>query len=50
MTNSARINTGEIWNTNSNQWQNESRTWNESGSLIRNVTKVSSSMTNTAKP
>lgn len=49
-TNSTRINTGEIWNTNSNQWQNESRTWNESGSLISNVTKVSSSMTNTPKP
>lgn len=50
MTNATRINTGEIWNSNSNQWQNESRTWDDMASLISNTSRVLSSMTNTAKP
>lgn len=50
LTNSARVAIGETWATDSNQWQNESRTWAATASIISNITKVSSSMVNTTKP
>jgi len=39
-TNSDKINIGEVWNTNLNQWQNESRTWDDTASTIDNITKA----------
>ena len=50
MANTARVNIGEVWNTDSNTWANESRTWNATASKIINSSRVSSSMTNVAKP
>lgn len=50
LTNSAKINIGETWGSDLNTWATELRTWAETVSIISNVTKVSSSMTNTAKP
>jgi hypothetical protein len=49
-TNTAKINIGEVWNTDLNQWQNESRTWDDMASLLDNATKISSSISNIAKP
>lgn len=48
--NQTKINIGETWGSNSNQWQNESRTWAETASIIDNVNRVSSSITNVSKP
>lgn len=50
ITNSLRQNIGETWDSNSNTWASETRTWDEMASIISNSTKVSSSMTNIAKP
>lgn len=50
MTNAVRINIGETWATDLNIWSAESRTWADTISIMSNVVKVSSSMTNTAKP
>ena len=49
-TNASKVNIGETWASDSLQWQNESRTWNATISIISNPAKVSSSMTNVAKP
>lgn len=38
--NSTKINIGETWDSNSNQWQNESRTWDDMASIIDNGTKA----------
>ena len=50
LANSTKINIGEIWNTDLNTWAAESRTWNDMQSLIDNITKISSSFTNLARP
>lgn len=50
VTNTDRINTGEVWNTDLNTWATESRTWDATASLISNTARVSSSMTNIARP
>ena len=50
LTNSTKINIGETWASDLNQWQNESRTWNDMQSLIDNITKISSSFANVARP
>jgi len=50
LTNSTRINIGETWGSDLNQWQNESRTWDATISIIVNSSKQSSSITNLAKP
>lgn len=41
---------GEIWNTDLNTWTAETRTWNDTGSLIDNTSKISSSFTNVVRP
>lgn len=38
LANATKIGTGEIWDTASNQWQNESRTWQDMASLLSNIT------------
>lgn len=50
LSNSTKINIGEVWNTNSFTWATETRTWNDMTSLIDNITKISSSLTNIARP
>ena len=48
--NSTKVNIGETWSTDLNTWATESRTWAETASVIDNVSRVSSSLTNIAKP
>ena len=50
MTNSTKINIGETWGSDLNTWANELRTWEATISIITNATRISSSMTNIAKP
>ena len=48
--NASRINIGLVWEADLLTWVSESRTWRETVSLIDNVSRVSSSITNIAKP
>lgn len=50
MTNTSKTNIGETWGTDLNTWALELRTWAATISIINNSAKVSSLMTNTAKP
>ena len=50
LTNSTRINIGETWGSDLNTWAAELRTWAATISIITNSTRISSSMTNIAKP
>ena len=50
ISNSTKINIGEVWNTDLNTWNAESRTWNDMQSKINNSTKITSSITNQSKP
>lgn len=50
MSNEVRINIGLVWNADTLQWQNESRTWDDTVSLVDNISKVSTSIINTSKP
>lgn len=50
MANQTKINIGETWASDLNTWANELRTWGATISIISNTTRVSSSMTNIAKP
>ena len=48
--NSAKVSTGETWATISTSWATEPRTWEAVSQLISNSARVSSAMTNQAKP
>ena len=48
--NQTKINIGEVWDTNLFTWANESRTWDAMASIIGNVSRVTSSISNVAKP
>jgi len=48
--NQTKINIGEVWDTNLFTWANESRTWDAMTSIIGNVSRVTSSISNVAKP
>ena len=48
--NSDKVNIGETWATITTTWATETRAWYEFASIISNSTKVSSSLTNVAKP
>jgi len=50
LTNSTRINIGETWGSDLNTWAAELRTWAATISIITNSARISSSMTNIAKP
>jgi len=50
ISNSSKVNIGEIWDTDSFTWATESRTWDDMISIITNNTKISSSMTNQSRP
>lgn len=49
-TNTTRVNIGETWGSDMNTWSAESRTWADTASVIDNISKVSSSLTNISKP
>ena len=48
--NTTRVSSGEIWSTWITPWGQETRTWAELASLMENGTRISSNMTNVAKP
>lgn len=48
--NLARPADGETWASILTTWASELESWAESGSFLDNVARVSSSMTNVAKP
>lgn len=48
--NVTKVNISELWSTMSSIWSAESRTWADTISTIDNSTRVSASITNTAKP
>lgn len=50
LTNVTRAASYETWDTITTTWDSETRTWDEVGSLIDNLSKSSSSITNTSKP
>lgn len=50
LSNVTKVNIGLVWDADLLQWQNESRTWDDTVSVIDNVSKVSSSITNISKP
>lgn len=50
LTNASKVFDYETWATIQTQWQNESRTWQETISTMDNQTKVSASITNVNKP
>lgn len=50
MTNSSKVSIGETWETITTTWAAETRTWQQVSQLLSNSTKVSSSITNQAKP
>lgn len=50
LSNTARPDTGLTWAQATMTWNAQTDTWSESGSLLDNVSRVSSSMTNIAKP
>lgn len=50
LSNSTKVNIGEIWGSDLLQWQNELRTWAETVSIIDNATKITSSISNINKP
>lgn len=50
MANQTKINIGETWASITTTWASETRTWADMASLIDNITKQSSSITNIARP
>lgn len=50
MTNTAKAVGGQIWDTDLNTWAAETRTWADTVSTIDNISRVTSSITNTTKP
>ncbi len=50
MANQTKINIGETWDTDLNTWNAELRTWDETASVIDNITRISSSISNIARP
>jgi len=48
--NSDKVSQGETWATIETTWAAETQTWLEVSQLIDNITRQSSSITNTSKP
>ena len=48
--NTTRVSIEETWDSNTSTWATETRTWDDMASLMDNVSKQSSSITNIAKP
>lgn len=50
LTNTTKVSSAELWSTITTTWASETRTWAETISLLDNVSKPSTSITNIAKP
>lgn len=50
LTNTTKVNIAELWSTITTTWATETRTWADCASKVDNLTKVSASITNIAKP
>lgn len=50
MANQTKINIGETWASITTTYATETRAWSDFASLIDNLTKISSSITNQSKP
>lgn len=50
ITNSSKVQFYETWGSITTTWATETRTWGECASLMDNVSRITSSITNTAKP
>jgi hypothetical protein len=50
LSNTSKVSFGETWTTITTTWGSETRSWLDTSSLIDNITKISSSITNTNKP
>lgn len=50
VTNSAKVASFETWNTIPTTWVSETRTWDDCVSLMDNISRTISSITNTVKP
>ncbi len=50
LTNTDKVSSGETWASITTTWATETRTWVDMASLIDNLSKVSSTITNTSKP
>ncbi len=50
LVNTDKVSIGETWNSILTTWATETRTWDDMASLIDNISKSSSSITNIAKP
>ena len=50
LVNTSKVSFAELWSTITTTWASETRTWADTGSLFDNTAKVTSSMTNIAKP
>lgn len=48
--NTNRVVSYETWDTNINTWDTETRTWDECASNMSNTSRVTASITNSAKP
>lgn len=48
--NVARVSSAELWSTIATTWAAETRTWGDMVSLFDNISKPTTSITNTAKP
>jgi hypothetical protein len=48
--NSARVSSGETWASITTTWASELRTWEAVSQLLSNTARVSSTMSNVAKP
>jgi len=50
VTNQTKINIGLVWDAALMTWSEASFTWDSTASVVGNVTKISSSITNIARP
>lgn len=48
--NTAKVAFEQTWNNNTTTWDTETRTWDDMASLVDNLSKPSTSITNVAKP
>lgn len=50
ITNSSAPYEGESWDSDLNTWNNETRTWLETGEVMDNTTRPTTSITNLTRP
>ena len=50
LANADRVSFAELWSTITTTWASETRTWQDTESIIDNISRTTSSLTNIAKP